>query len=347
MSIPRKKSVTAKDIARVCGISQATVSYVMNNKEGKKISEATRQLVLKTARELNYVPNSTARSMRTNRSMSIGVVSGRNNLTIGFSHILRGIKEYLDKAGYSITLLTDDGRERLKDSPEQHEYVRYYHSSRIDGILFLFYEMEDSVMKMLEEEHIPFFLVDESGVWCGSQQQHTLLEEGISQAVTLCREKQFLNLGFFSSQFGDTLFSRKWGLFSRLLAENHPQAQLHRCVFQVKDISVEALTAQILQNLECGQYDAVITPNPRMGWAVQSAILQKNFSLPLSTYHICLAASSIFQLVYPTITCLDMPLEEMGTYAARQILRRIAGQPVETHSFTCQLKESTSAYERT
>ena len=222
MSIPRKKSVTAKDIARVCGISQATVSYVMNNKEGKKISEATRQLVLKTARELNYVPNSTARSMRTNRSMSIGVVSGRNNLTIGFSHILRGIKEYLDKAGYSITLLTDDGRERLKDSPEQHEYVRYYRSSRIDGILFLFYEMEDSVMKMLEEEHIPFFLVDESGVWCGSQQQHTLLEEGIAQAVTLCREKRFLNLGFFSSQFGDTLFSRKWGLFSRLLAENHP-----------------------------------------------------------------------------------------------------------------------------
>ena len=61
MSIPRKKSVTAKDIARVCGISQATVSYVMNNKEGKKISEATRQLVLKTARELNYVPNSTAK----------------------------------------------------------------------------------------------------------------------------------------------------------------------------------------------------------------------------------------------------------------------------------------------
>ena len=35
---PRKKNVTAKDIARACGLSQATVSYVMNNKEGKKIS---------------------------------------------------------------------------------------------------------------------------------------------------------------------------------------------------------------------------------------------------------------------------------------------------------------------
>ena len=86
----RKKNVTAKDIARACGLSQATVSYVMNNKEGKKISEATRRLVLQTARELNYIPNSTARSMRTNRSMSIGVVTGWNNLSMGFSLVLRG-----------------------------------------------------------------------------------------------------------------------------------------------------------------------------------------------------------------------------------------------------------------
>ena len=96
---PRKKNVTAKDIARACGLSQATVSYVMNNKEGKKISEATRRLVLQTARELNYIPNSTARSMRTNRSMSIGVVTGWNNLSMGFSLVLRGVKEYLDAAG--------------------------------------------------------------------------------------------------------------------------------------------------------------------------------------------------------------------------------------------------------
>ena len=99
MSVPRKKSVTAKDIANACGISQATVSYVINNKEGKKISEATRRMVLETAKKLNYVPNSTARSMRTNRAMSIGVIPGRNNLSIGFSHVLWGIKNFLDSAG--------------------------------------------------------------------------------------------------------------------------------------------------------------------------------------------------------------------------------------------------------
>lgn len=63
-------------------------------------------------------------------------------------------------------------------------------------------------MKMLEEEHIPFFLVDESGVWCGSQQQHTLLEEGISQAVTLCRENSSSILVFLQSIWRHAFFPK-------------------------------------------------------------------------------------------------------------------------------------------
>ena len=150
---PRKKNVTAKDIARACGLSQATVSYVMNNKEGKKNQRSHPPAwCWKTARELNYIPNSTARSMRTNRSMSIGVVTGWNNLSMGFSLVLRGVKEYLDAAGYSITLLHDD-----VNAKNDHEYVRYYRSARIDGLLFLFYEMEPETMALLQRERIPFF----------------------------------------------------------------------------------------------------------------------------------------------------------------------------------------------
>ena len=337
MSVPRKKSVTAKDIANACGISQATVSYVINNKEGKKISEATRRLVLETAKKLNYVPNSTARSMRTNRAMSIGVVSGRNNLSIGFSHVLRGIKDFLDTAGYSITLLNDDSQEE-----NQHEYVRYYRSARVDGLLFLFYEMEDSTMEMLHREKIPFFLVDESGVWCSPDQQHTLLEDGISQAVALCRKKGFQRLCFFSMLRGETLFSRKWGLFSCTLEREYPEAELTRCIFQAQGASVQELCRQFRETIDQNPVDAIITPNPRVGWMAQSAILEKEFSIPFPMRHICLAASGMFSLIYPTVTCLDMPLEEMGEYAARQIVRVLSGLPIQEHSFGCVLKEGVS-----
>ena len=338
MSVPRKKSVTAKDIAKACGISQATVSYVINNKEGKKISDATRRLVLKTAEELNYVPNSTARCMRTSRAMSIGVVSGRNSLSIGFNHVLRGIKAFLDHTGYSITLLYDDDA----NTDEQHEYVRYYRSSRIDGLLFLFYEVEDSTMEMLQREHIPFFLIDESGVWCSPEQRHTLLEDGITQAVRLCREKEFQRIRFFSLQVGEQLFSRKWDMFSQTLAQIYPEAEMKRLVFQRQGASTESLREQLYQAILHDDFDVAITPNPRMGGLLQGAILQKSFSLPMSIRHICIAASSMFQLVYPTITCLDMPLEEMGGYAARQIVRVLSDLPLEDHSFACVLKEGMS-----
>lgn len=52
-----KKNVTAKDIAKLCGVSQATVSYVINNRQNQKISEETRRKVLDAVEALHYYPN--------------------------------------------------------------------------------------------------------------------------------------------------------------------------------------------------------------------------------------------------------------------------------------------------
>lgn len=64
----RPKRVTHADIARACGVSRATVSYVLNDVPGRMISEATRALVLRTARELGHVPYAPARMLRLGRS---------------------------------------------------------------------------------------------------------------------------------------------------------------------------------------------------------------------------------------------------------------------------------------
>jgi hypothetical protein len=61
------KTVTIKDVAVACGCSIATVSYVLNDKQGHTISEKMRKKVLHTANYLNYVPNKSARTLVTNR----------------------------------------------------------------------------------------------------------------------------------------------------------------------------------------------------------------------------------------------------------------------------------------
>ena len=55
---------TIKEIAKACGVSVATVSNILNKKPGA--SEATRNLVLKTAKEMNYMPNYVAKNLRGN-----------------------------------------------------------------------------------------------------------------------------------------------------------------------------------------------------------------------------------------------------------------------------------------
>ena len=66
-----KKNVTAKDIAKLCGVSQATVSYVINNRQNQKISEETRRKVLDAVEALHYYPNASAKSMRTKNCTSM------------------------------------------------------------------------------------------------------------------------------------------------------------------------------------------------------------------------------------------------------------------------------------
>ncbi|GAA3829164.1 LacI family DNA-binding transcriptional regulator [Streptomyces phyllanthi] len=65
---PRSSRVTSADVAREAGVSRATVSFVLNNTQHQKITEATRQRVLAAAERLGYAPSAAARTLRYGRS---------------------------------------------------------------------------------------------------------------------------------------------------------------------------------------------------------------------------------------------------------------------------------------
>lgn len=329
----KKQTVTAVDIAMACGVSQATVSYVINEKPGKKISAKTRALVLETAAQLGYVPSATARSMRTNQAMSIGIVSGRNNINIGFNHALRGIKAALDRDGYTITLLNGDEGE-----PEENEYLRYYFSGRIDGILFLFFDVPDSTTQLLAQRQIPYLMVSENGVWGEGMEPQRAFDQAILQCAQYCREKNFRSIRFISLKYGDTLYSYKYNLLASALKEVFPEACLERVIMQAQDLTNEDILIRLENYLASNSFELAVTGNQRMGWLMQSSILKADFSLPQQVKHISLSSSHVFHLVYPTVTSVDIPLTEIGEYAAVQLVRLLRGEAIETQEFQCTLK---------
>lgn len=92
-------SVTIRDVARLAGVSVATVSRVLN--ASAPVREATRARVLEVARELRFSPNSAARSLSRQRAGALGVILP-DLYGEFFSELLRGIDQEAQRAGHSL-----------------------------------------------------------------------------------------------------------------------------------------------------------------------------------------------------------------------------------------------------
>lgn len=103
MAVPNPP--TSRDVARLAGVSQATVSYALTGRG--TISAATRERVLQVAESVGYRPNLAARSMRTRRSGRLAVVTGA---TLDHQvRLLTGAGEVAEAAGYVMETHTVDG----------------------------------------------------------------------------------------------------------------------------------------------------------------------------------------------------------------------------------------------
>jgi DNA-binding LacI/PurR family transcriptional regulator len=93
-------AVTLKAVAKHLGLTPGTVSAVLNNSSAaRSIPEHTRKRILAAARELNYRPNFLARSLRVQRTFSVGVITEEIGDAYG-GMIVSGIEQYLSERGF-------------------------------------------------------------------------------------------------------------------------------------------------------------------------------------------------------------------------------------------------------
>ena len=125
--------VTLKDVANHAGVSHTTVSLVVNEVTGKRVSRATRERVLKAIRELKYNPNLTAKRLASGKMHAIGLYTPFKipifrNFT--FLEMLTGIQDVLSPSGFDLVLFSG-GRNLYKHRPIQ-QIVR---ENTVDGLI--------------------------------------------------------------------------------------------------------------------------------------------------------------------------------------------------------------------
>ncbi len=120
---------TQKELAKLAGVSSGTVSNVISG--STKVNEQSRQKVLEAIRILNYQPNLIARSLRTNRTRTLGIVVP--DLTIPFfPKVIRGAESAARERGYFLIVLDSEG-----SALREVEMIALLRAQRVEGILLV------------------------------------------------------------------------------------------------------------------------------------------------------------------------------------------------------------------
>lgn len=101
-----KKKYTMKDIAIECGVSTATVSYVLNDVPNQSISAETKKRILQVANLVGYVSSASARALATGKTNNFGVYVPHTGNSTHKQRLLQALAEEAEKAGYHLVLLT-------------------------------------------------------------------------------------------------------------------------------------------------------------------------------------------------------------------------------------------------
>jgi LacI family transcriptional regulator len=143
---------TIHEVAKRAGVASITASRVINN--SGYASQETRQRVLDAAREMGYVPNRLASSLRSRRTNVLALVL--TDITNPFFTVAaRGVEDVANRAGYTVIFCnTDEDREKEK------KYVEILMQNRVDGVILVPSDSDSKSVESLQQNGVPVVVID-------------------------------------------------------------------------------------------------------------------------------------------------------------------------------------------
>ena len=149
-----KKKTSLKDIAQHCGVSIALVSYVMNNKKEGRIRKEVAEKIRETAVKLNYRPNEIAKSLKTNKTFTIGVIVAdiSNPFSSGLARI---IEDEANNHGYTVIFGSSD-----ENATKSSKLIDAFLNRQVDGLIISPPAGSEMQIIQLKKQQVPFVLLD-------------------------------------------------------------------------------------------------------------------------------------------------------------------------------------------
>lgn len=311
-------AATLKDIARVAGVSEVTVSYVLNNKN--RVSEATKAKVIAAAKSLNYVPNRAAKMLASKSTQHIClIISGPDYeyLTNPYIYkLVNGVASALSLSGYELTI-------RMAKVEDEFEFIQgELNSNLYDGVLIWGTRMPDEPFTSLFEHRVPIVSIARDHP---SPAVNSVMVEHYQSAYRMT--EYLIGCGYRKIMFLGKLDIIK---AARDRYEGYHQALLdHDIVFEdgwaYEADYYQEEAYQIVSSMEHIAFDAIFAASDLMAIGAMKALLEKGLSIPGDVAIGGFDNIPNSDMLPVALTTVDTPISRLGEEAAAMLIRLIRG----------------------
>jgi LacI family transcriptional regulator len=332
-----ESSATMADVAKQAGVSQATVSYVLNAKPGARVSPATRRRIVEVAEKLHYRPNAIARAMASGRSRTVGVYQphiGHSPLSgMWTTAVMSGIGEALHARHFHLLLYGY----RQAENPSPAHFL----DGRVDALIILAPHVGDALPARLGRAGLPIAVVggrqapesgsmsvDVDNVEGGCRATEHLIRLGHTVIAHLAGPKDVPNAA-----------DRRTGYERAMLAHGLPPLVIQASFSEGDGYAGarEALTRQ-------ERPSALFAANDASAIGALQACADLGLCVPQDVAVIGYDDSPMCVVARPPLSSMRQPMAEMGRAAGEMLLDLLHGEPVPQRQrrFIAELVERES-----
>lgn len=307
-----------KTLAKVLNLSTATISKALQ--DSYEISKETKDRVLATARELNYVPNPHASSLRKRSSNTIAIVLPEIADSF-FSQAINGIESVINARNYhALVYLTHDNCQR------EALMFNELSSGRVDGILMsVASDTRDTAhISSLQQSGIPIVFFDRA---CDALAAPKVITDDLHSAYTAtkhlleagCKSISLVTIDSCASVF----LAREQG-YRKALEENGFSASIVTCANGYFQENLE----QIKWHITNPQPIGLLLTVEHLATTAYNACNEAGLNIPVAIKIACFTNQITAGILNPPMTTVLQPAYEMGKTAAELLFRRLSGKPL-------------------
>ncbi len=322
-------TATAKDVAKLANVSPSTVSRVINN--DKRISKETRDRVFKCIKKLDYKVNTIARSLKTNKTYTIGFVAPEISEEF-FMRVAKGAEDYLSKFGYSLIICNANDSAKI-----EAEKIKLLHEKQVDGVIVVPSENNGKGFEILRKNNIPIVFADR---YVDNFKADTVLVDNVNgtyRAIEYMIDKGANRIGFIGGT--SELSNAKERYKGYLRAMEDYNILVDPDLLKFGDFHIKSgyeLTKELLESKNPPRHLFVSNYYMHVG-ATQYLIEQQK----IKEQNIQMASFDDMQLTallgFASIT-VAQPIIEIGRTAAKMLLDRITGENTNKEYTITRLK---------